>query len=97
VLKRLEDAVRDQDKIYAVIKGVGVSSDGNGTSVMSPSVKGQLKALEQAWINADLDKNKVGYLEAHGTGTPLGDKTELQTLAQFFGKEEAAQVQESVL
>lgn len=92
VLKRLEDAVRDQDKIYAVIKGVGVSSDGNGTSVMSPSVKGQLKALEQAWINADLDKNKVGYLEAHGTGTPLGDKTELQTLAQFFGKEEAAPV-----
>ena len=84
VLKRLEDAVRDQDKIYAVIKGVGVSSDGTGTSVMSPSVKGQLKALEQAWINADLDKNKVGYLEAHGTGTPLGDKTELQTLAQFF-------------
>ncbi|KMQ65189.1 beta-ketoacyl synthase [Chryseobacterium angstadtii] len=90
VLKRLEDAVRDQDKIYAVIKGVGVSSDGNGTSVMSPSVKGQLKALEQAWTNADLDKNRIGYLEAHGTGTPLGDKTELQTLAQFFGKEETA-------
>ncbi|MBK1897219.1 type I polyketide synthase [Chryseobacterium paridis] len=88
VLKRLEDAVRDQDKIYAVIKGVGVSSDGNGTSVMSPSVKGQLKALKQAWINADLDEKQIGYLEAHGTGTPLGDKTELQTLAQFFGKEE---------
>ncbi|MDH6250334.1 3-oxoacyl-(acyl-carrier-protein) synthase/phosphopantetheinyl transferase [Chryseobacterium sp. H1D6B] len=90
VLKRLEDAVRDQDKIYAVIKGVGVSSDGNGTSVMSPSVKGQLKALQQAWINADLDEKQIGYLEAHGTGTPLGDKTELQTLAQFFGKEETA-------
>ncbi|SHG28015.1 type I polyketide synthase [Chryseobacterium vrystaatense] len=88
VLKRLEDAVRDQDKIYAVIKGVGVSSDGNGTSVMSPSVKGQLKALQQAWINADLDEKQIGYLEAHGTGTPLGDKTELQTLAQFFTKEE---------
>ncbi|PIF46679.1 acyl transferase domain-containing protein [Chryseobacterium sp. 52] len=92
VLKRLEDAVRDKDKIYAVIKGVGVSSDGNGTSVMSPSVKGQLKALQQAWINADLDEKQIGYLEAHGTGTPLGDKTELQTLAQFFGKEEAAPV-----
>ncbi|WP_261512670.1 type I polyketide synthase [Chryseobacterium paludis] len=90
VLKRLEDAVRDQDKIYAVIKGVGVSSDGNGTSVMSPSVKGQLKALKQAWTNADMDEKQIGYLEAHGTGTPLGDKTELQTLAQFFGKEEAA-------
>jgi acyl transferase domain-containing protein/phosphopantetheinyl transferase len=88
VLKRLEDAVRDQDKIYAVIKGIGISSDGNGTSVMSPSVKGQLKALKQAWANADLDEKQIGYLEAHGTGTPLGDKTELQTLAQFFGKEE---------
>lgn len=92
VLKRLEDAVRDQDKIYAVIKGIGVSSDGNGTSVMSPSVKGQLKALQQAWTNADLDENQIGYLEAHGTGTPLGDKTELQTLAQFFGKEEGAKI-----
>lgn len=92
VLKRLEDAVRDQDKIYAVIKGIGVSSDGNGTSVMSPSVKGQLKALQQAWSNADLDENQIGYIEAHGTGTPLGDKTELQTLAQFFGKEEGAKI-----
>ncbi len=92
VLKRMEDAVRDQDKIYAVIKGVGVSSDGNGTSVMSPSVKGQLKALQQAWINADLDEKQIGYLEAHGTGTPLGDKTELQTLAQFFTKEETTQL-----
>lgn len=92
VLKRLEDAVKDQDKIYAVIKGIGVSSDGNGTSVMSPSVKGQLKALQQAWNNADLDEKQIGYLEAHGTGTPLGDKTELQTLAQFFGKEETAKI-----
>ncbi|ASK30032.1 beta-ketoacyl synthase [Chryseobacterium sp. T16E-39] len=92
VLKRLEDAVRDQDKIYAVVKGVGVSSDGNGTSVMSPSVKGQLKALQQAWNNADLDEKQIGYLEAHGTGTPLGDKTELQTLAQFFGKEEVSPI-----
>jgi 3-oxoacyl-(acyl-carrier-protein) synthase/phosphopantetheinyl transferase len=92
VLKRLEDAVRDQDKIYAVIKGIGVSSDGNGTSVMSPSVKGQLKALQQAWANADLNENQIGYIEAHGTGTPLGDKTELQTLAQFFGKEENAKI-----
>ncbi|AIM38337.1 beta-ketoacyl synthase [Sphingobacterium sp. ML3W] len=89
VLKRMEDAIRDQDKIYAVIKGVGVSSDGSGTSVMSPSVKGQLKALQQAWSNSSLDKQQIGYLEAHGTGTPLGDKTELQTLAQFFGKEDS--------
>lgn len=85
VLKRLEDAIRDQDKIYSVIKGVGVSSDGSGTSVMSPSVKGQLKAVSEAWENAGLEYRNIGYLEAHGTGTPLGDKTEVETLKQFFG------------
>jgi 3-oxoacyl-(acyl-carrier-protein) synthase/phosphopantetheinyl transferase/malonyl CoA-acyl carrier protein transacylase len=89
VLKRLEDAVNDQDKIYAVIKGIGVSSDGSGTSVMSPAVKGQLKAVAQAWENATLTPQDIGYLEAHGTGTPLGDKTEIETLKQFFGKDES--------
>jgi len=84
VLKRLEDAIRDQDKIYSVIKGVGISSDGSGTSVMSPSVKGQLKAITEAWKNAGLESKNIGYLEAHGTGTPLGDKTEVETLKQFF-------------
>lgn len=86
VLKRLEDAVRDQDRIYAVIKGTGISSDGAGTSVMSPSVKGQAKAIRQAWEAAGIDVQQVGYIEAHGTGTPLGDKTELETLAAIFGQ-----------
>ncbi|NTE01282.1 4'-phosphopantetheinyl transferase superfamily protein [Agrobacterium tumefaciens] len=89
VLKKLDDALQDQDKIYAVIKGIGVSSDGSGTSVMSPSVKGQLKAVAQAWENSALDPQNIGYLEAHGTGTPLGDKTEIETLKQFFGEDEA--------
>lgn len=87
VLKRLEDAIRDRDKIYSVIKGVGISSDGSGTSVMSPSVKGQLKAITEAWQNAELESKNIGYLEAHGTGTPLGDKTEVETLKQFFGQD----------
>ncbi|PSL27073.1 type I polyketide synthase [Chitinophaga ginsengisoli] len=86
VLKRLEDAVKDQDRIYAVIKGTGVSSDGAGTSVMSPSVKGQAIAIRQAWEAAGIDVQQVGYIEAHGTGTPLGDKTELETLAAIFGQ-----------
>ncbi|SFE77083.1 Acyl transferase domain-containing protein [Chitinophaga sp. CF118] len=85
VLKRLEDAIRDQDRIYAVVKGTGVSSDGAGTSVMSPSLKGQSKAIRQAWQNAEIDLKEVGYIEAHGTGTPLGDKTELETLSNIFG------------
>jgi 3-oxoacyl-(acyl-carrier-protein) synthase/phosphopantetheinyl transferase/malonyl CoA-acyl carrier protein transacylase len=85
VLKRLEDAVKDNDRIYAVVKGTGVSSDGAGTSVMSPSRKGQSKAILQAWQHAGVHVNEVGYIEAHGTGTPLGDKTELETLADIFG------------
>ncbi|WP_158995692.1 type I polyketide synthase [Mucilaginibacter sp. L196] len=88
VLKRVEDAIADGDRIYAVVKGIGVSSDGSGNSVMSPSVKGQVKAIKQAWENAGISTGKIGYIEAHGTGTPLGDKTELETLLQVFGSNE---------
>jgi 3-oxoacyl-(acyl-carrier-protein) synthase/phosphopantetheinyl transferase/malonyl CoA-acyl carrier protein transacylase len=87
VLKKLSEAVKDGNKIYAVVKGVGVSSDGSGTSVMSPAVKGQVKAIQQAWKKSGIDLNDVGYIEAHGTGTPLGDKTELETLQLVFGKD----------
>ncbi|MHA4741277.1 type I polyketide synthase [Dyadobacter sp. MSC1_007] len=86
VLKRLADAVNDGERIYAVIQGVGVSSDGAGASVMSPTVHGQAKAIRQAWEMAGINTDQIGYLEAHGTGTPLGDKTELETLAQVFGQ-----------
>lgn len=89
VLKKLDDALRDGHTIYAVIKGTGISSDGAGTSVMSPSVKGQVKAITQAWNNAGLSVQQVGYIEAHGTGTPLGDKTELATLQEVFGFNDA--------
>lgn len=85
VLKPLKQALNDGDRIYCVIKGIGVSSDGAGTSVMSPSVKGQLKAMSQAWTMAELEPTTIGYMEAHGTATPLGDHTELETLKQFFG------------
>jgi acyl transferase domain-containing protein/phosphopantetheinyl transferase len=85
VLKRLEDALRDEHRIYAVIKGVGVSSDGAGNSVMSPSVKGQSKAIIRAWENAGIDPQQVGYIEAHGTGTPVGDRIEMETLSAVFG------------
>lgn len=85
ILKRLEDALRDDNRIYAVVKGVGISSDGAGTSVMSPSVKGQARAIRQAWQQAGLPLEEVGYIEAHGTATPLGDRTELETLLQVFG------------
>ncbi|HEY3698180.1 MAG TPA: beta-ketoacyl synthase N-terminal-like domain-containing protein [Spongiibacteraceae bacterium] len=86
VLKRLADAERDNDRIYAVIQGVGSASDGRGTSLLAPSVTGQLLALQRAWQNADMNPAQIGLIEAHGTGTPAGDQAELETLLQFFGE-----------
>ena len=85
VLKRLADAERDGDRVYAVIRGTGVASDGRASSVMKPRVDGQLLALERAWTAAGLDPDTVGLIEAHGTATPVGDAAELDTLARFFG------------
>lgn len=88
VLRRLKDAIQDNHRIYGVLKGTGVSSDGANSSLMSPSWQGQTKALERAWSYSGLDCNQIGYLEAHGTATLLGDKTELQTLQKIFGHNE---------
>ncbi|MGW6710104.1 beta-ketoacyl synthase N-terminal-like domain-containing protein, partial [Streptomyces sp. NPDC054956] len=88
LLKRLADAERDGDRIYAVIRGTGVAGDGRAASLMSPLVAGQVRALERAWCEAGLDPRApgaLGLLEAHGTGTPVGDAAELDTLAQVFG------------
>ena len=88
VLKRLTDAERDGDRVYALVRGCGSSSDGRGTSIMSPSVDGQVLALERAWQKAGLDPRSVGLLEAHGTATPAGDSAELTTLSRVFGRAE---------
>lgn len=84
VLKRLEDAERDGNKIYAVIKGVGGSSDGKSLGMTAPSRKGQIKALERAYQTAGIMPSEVGLIEAHGTGTVVGDKTELSALTDMF-------------
>ena len=85
VLKRLEDAVADGDRVYAVIRGVGVSSDGRGLGVMAPRVEGEELALRRAYERSGVDPHTIGLLEAHGTGTPLGDVTEVQALRRVFG------------
>ncbi|MFE3196928.1 beta-ketoacyl synthase N-terminal-like domain-containing protein [Embleya sp. NPDC059237] len=88
LLKRFADAERDGDRVYAVVRGVGVSSDGRAASLLSPLVEGQVRALEQAWRAAGLDPTEPGLLglvEAHGTGTPVGDEAELVTLGKVFG------------
>ena len=86
VLKRLADAERDADRIYALIEGVGSASDGRGSSLLAPSVDGQLLALQRAWQQATVRPAQIGLVEAHGTGTPAGDQAELATLRQFFGE-----------
>lgn len=85
VLKRLEDAVRDNDRIYAVVKSVGQSSDGRGLGLLAPRLEGEVLAMERAYRQAGIDPSSVTLMEAHGTGIPLGDKTEIQALRQVMG------------
>ncbi|MFN7660877.1 MAG: beta-ketoacyl synthase N-terminal-like domain-containing protein, partial [Dolichospermum sp.] len=86
LLKRLEDAQKDGDKIYAVIKGIGTSSDGRYKSIYAPRTEGQVKALERAYDDAGFSPATVGLMEAHGTGTMAGDPTEFGSLKDYFGK-----------
>ena len=90
VLKRLEDAERDGDRIYAVIKGIGTSSDGRYKSIYAPRSEGQELALRRAYERAGFSPASVGLIEAHGTGTVAGDITEGQTLVRFVGQETSA-------
>jgi polyketide-type polyunsaturated fatty acid synthase PfaA len=84
VLKRLEDAERDRDNIYAVIRAMGTSSDGKGKAIYAPSEKGQIKAIEQAYKMAHVDPSTITLLEAHGTGTRVGDAVEINAVSQVF-------------
>lgn len=85
VLKRLEDAERDSDRIYAVIKGVGSSSDGRAKSVTAPRVEGEELALRRAYEASGVAPETIGLIEAHGTGTPVGDAAEVEALHRVLG------------
>jgi len=85
ILKRFEDAVEDGDTIHAVIAGSAVSNDGaDKVGYAAPSVSGQVKAIEQALQVAEINKNDVSYIEAHGTGTQMGDPIEVQALKMVY-------------
>jgi malonyl CoA-acyl carrier protein transacylase len=84
VLKRLADAERDGDRIYAVIKGIGSASDGRSLGLTAPRPDGQRRALERAYRMAGISPAEVGLVEAHGTGTVVGDRTELAVLTELF-------------
>ena len=90
VLKRLEDAERDGDSIYAVIKGIGTSSDGKFKSIYAPRSGGQANALRKAYADADIDRLSIGLLEAHGTGTAAGDVAEFNGLKEVFTEDTPA-------
>ncbi|SCL36678.1 Acyl transferase domain-containing protein [Micromonospora pallida] len=84
VLKRLADAERDGDRIYAVVKGLGGSSDGRALGLTAPRTDGQRRALDRAYRRSGISPREVGLVEAHGTGTVVGDRTELETLTRMF-------------
>ena len=90
VLKRVEDAERDGDRIYAVIKGVAGSSDGKGKSMTAPRLEGQILALQRAYERAGIRPSTIGLVEAHGTGTSIGDASELSAVANVFQADGAA-------
>lgn len=84
-MRRLEDAVRDGDHIYAVIKGSALNNDGgNKISYTAPSENGQLEVIRQAYHNAGISPQTIRYVEAHGTGTLLGDPIEVGSLTRAF-------------
>ena len=86
VLKRLADAERDGDRVYAVIRGIGSSSDGRYKSIYAPRSEGQARALRRAYASAGVPATSIGLIEAHGTGTVAGDLCEVQTLRDVFGE-----------
>ncbi|MEO1225739.1 MAG: beta-ketoacyl synthase N-terminal-like domain-containing protein [Pseudomonadota bacterium] len=86
VLKRLDDAVRNGDKIHAVIRGLGLSNDGRGGGLLSPAKDGQIAAIRRAYELAEVEPASISLLECHATGTPTGDRVELESAAAVFGQ-----------
>ncbi|WP_230467581.1 type I polyketide synthase [Lujinxingia vulgaris] len=87
VLKRLSDAIEYGDSIYAVIRGVGGSSDGKGKAITAPNPDGQRRALDRAYEDAGFGPRSVSLFEAHGTSTPVGDPTEVASLRAALGED----------
>ena len=86
LLKRMEDAERDGDKIYALIRGIGGSADGKGKGITAPNPLGQQRAIERAMNDAGISPDEIGLIEGHGTSTKVGDVAELSSLNAIFGR-----------
>ncbi|MXM63950.1 aminotransferase class I/II-fold pyridoxal phosphate-dependent enzyme [Streptomyces sp. HUCO-GS316] len=83
VVRPLRDALAAGDRIYAVIRGIGSANDGTAPGPLSPTVEGQLRAMRRALADADLPPSAVGFIEAHGTGTSVGDRVEAEALRRL--------------
>ncbi len=86
LLKRLEDAERDGDKIYAVIRGIGASSDGKGKGITAPNPVGQKIAIERGWGSAGVSPATATLFEGHGTSTSVGDVVEVESIAAVLAE-----------
>ncbi len=85
VLKRLEDAINEEDRIYGLIKGIGLSNDMRG-NLLAPESKGQIRAMRSAYKSAGWSPHDIDLIECHGAGTPVGDITELHSLRSLWGE-----------
>jgi acyl transferase domain-containing protein/7-keto-8-aminopelargonate synthetase-like enzyme/NADP-dependent 3-hydroxy acid dehydrogenase YdfG len=85
LLRRLSDAERDGDRIYAVIHGIATNNDGGGEGPMAPVRSGQVEVVRAAWQDAAIDPSAAGYVETHGTGTSVGDQIEFDALCEALG------------
>ena len=90
ILKRLCDAERDGDRVYAVLKGLGLASDGRGPGLAAPGARGHLRAIRRAYRRSGVDPVTVGLLEGHGLGVPAADRAELRALRAAFPEAEGS-------
>ena len=84
LLKPLENAINDNDNIYAVIKGYGINHDGRSIGLTAPNAESQKEVIIQAWNDSNIDPTTISYIETHGTGTKLGDPLEIEGISQAF-------------
>ncbi|SFB07600.1 non-ribosomal peptide synthetase [Clostridium frigidicarnis] len=84
VIKPLNKAIKDRDNIYAVIKGNAINQDGNSIGISAPNVESQENVIVKAWNNAGIEPETISYIEAHGTGTKLGDPIEIDGIQRAF-------------
>lgn len=85
ILRRLKDAQKEGDRIYAVLKGVGVSSDGRARGILAPRAEGGALAIQRAYEATGISPATVALIDAHGTGIAFGDSTEIEALTKVFG------------